>query len=245
MNNKIILQQLEKKYKHIDFDKTFISIPGVCKSITLSKYIKKYYHNTDFKNFQNLRIYSHGMSEGISKYFSNLSARKKFNMPTIFLGWNGFSINNAKEAGKELASLLDNELKVNQKVKLKLVSCSMGNVVSGQILSKLLENDTIKADNVIMSLYRVADTGRVCSKITKVKPEDIFANIKKEDLEKIKIITPNMQAKFDFIHSSKAVEKLYNNISSRVDGKKLSFQDIIKLQRKQNEVGIVSAIKTF
>ncbi len=245
MNNKIILQQLEKKYKHIDFDKTFISIPGVCKSITLSKYIKKYYHNTDFKNFQNLRIYSHGMSEGISKYFSNLSARKKFNMPTIFLGWNGFSINNAKEAGKELSFLLNNELKVNKEVKLKLVSCSMGNVVSGQILSKLLENDTIKADNVIMSLYRVADTGRVCSKITKVKPEDIFTDIKREDLEKIKIITPNMQAKFDFIHSTKAVERLYNDISSRVDGKKLTFQDIIKLQRKQNEVGIVSAIKTF
>lgn len=245
MNNKIILQQLEKKYKHIDFDKTFISIPGVCKSITLSKYIKKYYHGTDFENFKNLRIYSHGMSEGISKYFSNLSARKKFNMPTIFLGWNGFSINNAKEAGKELSFLLNNELKVNKEVKLKLVSCSMGNVVSGQILSKLLENDTIKADNVIMSLYRVADTGRVCSKITKVKPEDIFTDIKREDLEKIKIITPNMQAKFDFIHSTKAVERLYNDISSRVDGKKLTFQDIIKLQRKQNEVGIVSAIKTF
>ena len=96
-----------------------------------------------------------------------------------------------------------------------------------------------------MSLYRVADTGRVCSKITKVKPEDIFTDIKREDLEKIKIITPNMQAKFDFIHSTKAVERLYNDISSRVDGKKLTFQDIIKLQRKQNEVGIVSAIKTF
>lgn len=245
MNNKIILQQLEKKYKHIDFDKTFISIPGVCKTITLSKYIKKYYHGTDFKNFKNLRIYSHGMGEGVRKYFSNILARKKFNMPTIFLGWNGFSMNNAKEAGKELSFLLNNELKVNKEVKLKLVSCSMGNVVSGQILSNLLENDAIKADNVIMSLYRVADTGRVCSKITKVKPEDIFADIKREDLEKIKIITPNMQAKFDFIHSTKAVETLYNNISSRVDGKKLTFQDIIKLQRKQNEVGIVSAIKTF
>ena len=54
-----------------------------------------------------------------------------------------------------------------------------------------------------------------------------------------------MQAKFDFIHSTKAVEKLYNNISLKIDGKKLSFQDIIILQRKQNEVGIVSAIKTF
>lgn len=245
MNNSSIVDNLKKKYKHIDFDTTFISIPGVCKSIPLSKYIKRYYHGTDFINFKNLRIYSHGMGEGVSKYISNFFSMKKFNIPTIFLGWHGININNAKEAGKELARLLDNELQIPQNIKLKLVSCSMGNVVSGEILSKLFKQNTVKPENITMSLYRIADTGRTYSKIIRVKPEDILFNIEKEDLEKIKIITPNMQEKFDFIHSTNAVKDFYNDVSTKIDHKQLLFQDIVRIQRKQNENGIVSAIKSL
>ncbi len=246
MNDDSILKYLKNRYKHINFDKTFINIPGVCKTITLSKYFTKYGIPGEIEKLDNLRLYFHGFTEGKRKYSDHLSSKIEYNTPTIFLGWKGYHINTAKKAGEELGLLLSNEVKLKEDIKLKMTSSSMGNIVSGHALSSLLNQEAVKPENITMKLFKIADTrpSLIVRNVMRLKAQDVLPDtIKTEDLKKIKIKVPHIEENFDFIHPEEAVEDFYNNISSKTERKKISFVDIVNKQKEDKKKDVHTIIR--
>lgn len=246
MNDDSILKYLKNRYKHINFDKTFINIPGVCKTITLSKYFNKYGIPGEIEKLDNLRLYFHGFTEGKRKYSDHLSSKIEYNTPTIFLGWKGYHIDTAKKAGEELGLLLSNEIKLKEDIKLKMTSSSMGNIVSGHALSSLLNQEAVKPENITMKLFKIADTrpSLIVRNVMRLKAQDVLPDtIKTEDLKKIKIKVPHIEENFDFIHPEEAVEDFYNNISSKTERKKISFVDIVNKQKEDKKKDVHTIIR--
>lgn len=246
MNDDSILKYLKNRYKHINFDKTFINIPGVCKTITLSKYFTEYGIPGEIEKLDNLRLYFHGFTEGKRKYSDHLSSKIEYNTPTIFLGWKGYHIDTAKKAGEELGLLLSNEVKLKEDIKLKMTSSSMGNIVSGHALSSLLNQEAVKPENITMKLFKIADTrpSLIVRNVMRLKAQDVLPNtIKTEDLKKLKIIVPHIEENFDFIHPEEAVEDFYNNISSKTERKKISFVDIVNKQKEDKKKDVHTVIR--
>lgn len=246
MNDDSILKYLKNRYKHINFDKTFINIPGVCKTITLSKYFTEYGISGEIEKLDNLRLYFHGFTEGKRKYSDHLSSKIEYNTPTIFLGWKGYHIDTAKKAGEELGLLLSNEVKLKEDIKLKMTSSSMGNIVSGHALSSLLNQEAVKPENITMKLFKIADTrpSLIVRNVMRLKAQDVLPDtIKIEDLKKIKIKVPHIEENFDFIHPEEAVEDFYNNISSKTEKKKISFVDIVNKQKEDKKKDVHTIIR--
>lgn len=246
MNDDSILKYLKNRYKHINFDKTFINIPGVCKTITLSKYFNKYGIPGEIEKLDNLRLYFHGFTEGKRKYSDHLSSKIEYNTPTIFLGWKGYHINTAKKAGEELGLLLSNEVKLKEDIKLKMTSSSMGNIVSGHALSSLLNQEAVKPENITMKLFKIADTrpSLIVRNVMRLKAQDVLPDtIKEEDLRKIKIKVPHIEENFDFIHPEEAVEDFYNDVSSKTEKKKISFVDIVNKQKEDKKKDVHTIIR--
>lgn len=246
MNDDSILKYLKNRYKHINFDKTFINIPGVCKTITLSKYFTKYGIPGEIEKLDNLRLYFHGFTEGKRKYSDHLSSKIEYNTPTIFLGWKGYHIDTAKKAGEELGLLLSNEVKLKEDIKLKMTSSSMGNIVSGHALSSLLNQEAVKPENITMKLFKIADTrpSLIVRNVMRLKAQDVLPDtIKTEDLKKLKIIVPHIEENFDFIHPEEAVEDFYNDVSSKTERKKISFVDIVNKQKEDKKKDVHTVIR--
>lgn len=246
MNNDSILEYLRNRYKHINFDRTFINIPGVCKTITLSKYFTEYGIPGEIEKLDNLRLYFHGFTEGNRKYSDHLSSKIEYNTPTIFLGWKGYHINTAKKAGEELGLLLSNEVKLKEDIKLKMTSSSMGNIVSGHALSSLLNQEAVKPENITMKLFKIADTrpSLIVRNVMRLKAQDVLPNtIKTEDLKKIKIKVPHIEENFDFIHPEEAVEDFYNDVSAKTEKKKISFVDIVNKQKEDKKKDVHTIIR--
>ena len=246
MDNNSILKYLENKYKYIDFDKTFINIPGVCKTITLSKYFNKYGIPGEIEKLDKLRLYFHGFTEGNRKYSAHLSSKIEYNTPTIFLAWKGYHINTAKKAGEELGLLLSKEIKLKDTIKLKMSSYSMVIIVSGHALSVILNQGVVKPENITMKLFKIADTrgSFVVKNVMKLKAQDVLPEtIKNEDLKKIKIKVPYIEENFDFIHPEGAIKDFYNYVSSKTEKKKISFVDIVNEQKKNKEKDVYTIIR--
>lgn len=246
MNDDSILKYLKNRYKHINFDKTFINIPGVCKTITLSKYFTEYRIPGEIEKLDNLRLYFHGFTEGKRKYSDHLSSKIEYNTPTIFLGWKGYHIDTAKKAGEELGLLLSNEVKLKEDIKLKMTSSSMGNIVSGHALSSLLNQEAVKPENITMKLFKIADTrpSLIVRNVMRLKAQDVLPDtIKTEDLKKIKIKVPHIEENFDFIHPEEAVEDFYNDVSSKTEKKKISFVDIVNKQKEDKKKDVHTIIR--
>lgn len=239
---KLSLKELKKKYSHINFDKTSIQIPGKTEPISLSNYIEKYNKNASLDNLKSLDLFFHGFLGGDTG--RKIRQQKYKNRPLICIAWKGFSGKRSRLASKELANLLSNELCVNPNVKINTASGSMGNVAAGSFVAQMLENESVKANNIKMSLFVIAKTHFLSSLIVRAKPNEILKDISDENLKQIYITTPNSRMNIDPIHSPNAVRDFYNHISQRLYNKKLSFKEIWELQGKHYDKGVVQTIGT-
>ena len=66
-NKKPSLYELQNKYSHINFNKTFIQIPGKTNFISLSEYINDYYDKNELQKYNSLNLFFHGFRNGFTK----------------------------------------------------------------------------------------------------------------------------------------------------------------------------------
>ena len=239
-NKKPSLYELQNKYSHINFNKTFIQIPGKTNFISLSEYINDYYDKNELQKYNSLNLFFHGFRGGFTK---KTAKTQNFEQPVIALGWNGYSTRKAKMAATELAYLLNNELPLKKDSKLYVSSASTGNVAAGKFISKILDQKTTQPSKISILLQKIAKTSFWSSLFAKAKSKEILQGIKTEDLAQMNITTPNIENNTDKNHSQEAVKELYDDISKRILGRELSYKEIYNIQDLQKEFGIMQALK--